>query len=100
MGAGAKSVVELGPRFGQHLSAIWIRCAGAQLNHNPISLLQEMPLAEIERRAGELVLHSRINYAYRRQQEYLQADRTWGATPCGGAAAASGGVFLGRIRPA
>ena len=49
----------------------------------PISLLAEIPLAEIERRAGELVLHSRINYAYRRQQEYLQADRTWGATHAG-----------------
>ena len=37
----------------------------------------------MERRAGELVLHSRINYAYRRQQEYLHADRTWGATNAG-----------------
>src|SRR3954471_3582657 len=54
-----------------------------QLNHNPVSLLSEIPLAEIERRAGELVLHSRINYAYRRQQEYLQADRTWGAANAG-----------------
>jgi starch phosphorylase len=54
-----------------------------QLNNNPVSLLAEIPLAEIERRAGELVLHSRINYAYRRQQEYLQADRTWGATHAG-----------------
>src|ERR1700681_2169516 len=54
-----------------------------QLNHNPISLLSEIPLAELERRAGELVLHSRINYAYRRQQEYLEADRTWGATHAG-----------------
>jgi starch phosphorylase len=52
-------------------------------NHNPISLLNEMPLAELERRAGELVLHGRINYAYRRQREYLQADRTWGATHAG-----------------
>ena len=42
-----------------------------------------MPLAEIERRASELMLHSRINYAYRRQQEYLQADRTWGAANAG-----------------
>ena len=42
-----------------------------------------MPLAGIERRARELVLHGRINYAYRRQQEYLQADRTWGATHAG-----------------
>ena len=32
-----------------------------QLNQNPISLLSEMPLGEIERRAAELVLHSRIN---------------------------------------
>jgi starch phosphorylase len=55
----------------------------AQLNHNPISLLSETPLATIERRARELVLHSRINYAYRRQREYLAADRTWGATHAG-----------------
>ena len=54
-----------------------------QLNHNPIALLSEIPLAKLERRAGELVLHSRINYAYRRQQEYLRADRTWGATHAG-----------------
>jgi glycogen phosphorylase len=54
-----------------------------ELNHNPISLLSEIPLAKLERRAGELVLHGRINYAYRRQREYLQADRTWGATHAG-----------------
>ena len=50
------------------------------LNHNPILLLSEMPLATIERRCGELMLHSRINDAYRRQQKYLNSDRTWGAT--------------------
>src|SRR3984893_3240468 len=49
-----------------------------QVNHNPVALLSEMPLTEMERRARELVLHSRINYAYRRQREYLDADRTWG----------------------
>jgi len=54
-----------------------------QLNHNPVSLLGEIPLGRLERRAGELVLHGRINYAYRRQQEYLQADRSWGATHAG-----------------
>src|SRR5712671_7517246 len=54
-----------------------------QLNNNPVYLLSEISLAEMERRATELVLHSRINYAYRRQQEYLQADRTWGATHAG-----------------
>jgi glycogen phosphorylase len=54
-----------------------------ELNQNPISLLSEIPLEEIERRATELMLHGRINYAYRRQQEYLQADRTWGAACAG-----------------
>lgn len=54
-----------------------------QLNQNPISLLNEIPLEEIERRAADLALHSRINYVYRRQQEYLRADRTWGAENAG-----------------
>ncbi len=54
-----------------------------QLNQNPISLLGEIALGEIERRAAELALHSRINYCYRRQQEYLRADRTWGAANAG-----------------
>src|ERR1039458_5534214 len=54
-----------------------------QLNQNPISMLSEIPLKEIERRATELVLHSRINYVYRRQQEHLNADRTWGAANAG-----------------
>lgn len=50
------------------------------LNHNPISLLSEIPLAALDRRAGELVLHGRINYAFRRLQEYLTSEKTWGAT--------------------
>ncbi len=53
------------------------------LDHNPIALLSEIPLSQIERRARELVLHSRINYAFRRQREYLEADRTWGARHAG-----------------
>src|ERR1700689_4538899 len=54
-----------------------------QVNQNPVSLLAEFPLAKLESRAAELVLHSRINYACRRLQEYLQADRTWGAQRAG-----------------
>jgi len=54
-----------------------------KLNQNPIALLGEMPLEDIERRAAEHALHSRINYAYRRQQEYLSDDRTWGANHAG-----------------
>src|SRR5579871_301730 len=55
----------------------------SQLNHNPIALLNEIPLKQIIERADELVLHSRINYAYRRQREYLEADRTWGTRYAG-----------------
>ena len=54
-----------------------------QLHHNPISLLAEIPLPALERRARDLVLHSRVNYAYRRHMEYLNADRTWGAMHAG-----------------
>ncbi|HET6144344.1 MAG TPA: alpha-glucan family phosphorylase [Candidatus Acidoferrales bacterium] len=54
-----------------------------ELNHNPIALLSELPLASLEKRAQELVLHSRVNYAFRRKREYLDADRTWGARLAG-----------------
>ena len=55
----------------------------SELNHNPIALLNEIAPQELERRASELGLHSRINYVYRRQQEYLRADRTWGSLNAG-----------------
>jgi glycogen phosphorylase len=54
-----------------------------ELNHNPVALLSEIPLAVLERRAQELVLHGRVNYAFRRKREYLDADRTWGARHAG-----------------
>jgi len=54
-----------------------------ELNHNPISLLSELPLAKLEARAAELMLHSRVNYAYRRLLEYLEEDRTWGTRHAG-----------------
>ncbi len=53
------------------------------LDHNPIALLSETTLARLEERSGELVLHSRLNYAYRRLQEYLKSTTTWGATHTG-----------------
>src|SRR5882762_1209335 len=55
----------------------------SELNHNPVSLLSEFPLAKLESRAAELVLHSRINYAYRRLLEYREAGRTWGGRHAG-----------------
>src|ERR1035438_8779956 len=55
----------------------------SQLNHSPISLLNEFPLAKLEARATELGLHSRINYAYRRLREYQETEHTWGARRAG-----------------
>jgi starch phosphorylase len=53
------------------------------LNHNPISCSARCRWQEHRAACAEMVLHSRINYAYRRQREYLEADRTWGASPRG-----------------
>lgn len=54
-----------------------------QVNYNPLSLLSEFSPQRLEHRAAELVLQSRINYAYRRLQEYLSAEMTWGSTHAG-----------------
>jgi starch phosphorylase len=54
-----------------------------ELDHNPIALLSEITLEQLEERAGQRVLHSRLNYAYRRMQQYLKSCRTWGATHAG-----------------
>lgn len=54
-----------------------------QLNYNPLALLSEFSPQRLEHRAAELVLHSRVNYAYRRLQEYLSAELTWGTTHAG-----------------
>jgi starch phosphorylase len=54
-----------------------------QIDHNPVALLREMTAEQLAERASEMVLHSRINYAYRRLQEYLAATRTWASTNAG-----------------
>jgi glucan phosphorylase len=54
-----------------------------QLGHNPIALLSEFSLERMEQRVNELVLRSQINSAYRRLQDYLHSDATWGATHAG-----------------
>ena len=54
-----------------------------EVGNNPVALLQHMSVDAIEERASELALHSRINYGYRRMQEYLQSRRTWGARHAG-----------------
>jgi glycogen phosphorylase len=54
-----------------------------QLDHNPIALLAEFTPERLEMRASELVLYSRINYAYRRLKEYMGNTQTWGRTHAG-----------------
>jgi glycogen phosphorylase len=53
---------------------LWPEC-----DHNPIALLQKIPVDQLELRASQLALHGRINQAYRRLQEYLTSKHTWGA---------------------
>jgi starch phosphorylase len=50
---------------------------------NPIALLQHLSIEALEERASQLALHNRINYAYRRMQEYLNSTHTWGARHAG-----------------
>lgn len=58
--------------------ALW-----SELAHNPVLLLEQYPPDRLEQRARELVLHSRVNWAYRRWQEYMQGTDTWGSTHAG-----------------
>jgi len=54
-----------------------------KVDHNPIALLQRLTVDRLEERVSQLALHSRVNYAYRRMQEYLTSTRTWGARHAG-----------------
>src|SRR5918993_1041654 len=54
-----------------------------QLDHNPIALLKEFTPERLEARAAEMVLFSRINYAYRRLKEYMANKQTWAAWNAG-----------------
>jgi len=54
-----------------------------QVDHNPIAFLNQISADQIEHRASELVLHSRINHAFRRLTEYLEKEQTWGSVHCG-----------------
>jgi len=51
--------------------------------HNPHTLLKEISPDKVEQRAREEVLHSRVNWAFRRCQEYLDSSDTWGDTHAG-----------------
>ncbi len=55
----------------------------AEFSQNPVQLLQAYPPEKLEQRAREEVLHSKINWAYRRFHEYLNSKTTWGDTHAG-----------------
>ena len=54
-----------------------------ELDHNPVLMLDEYTSDRLEQRGREAVLHSRVNYAYRRWQEYMTSKHTWGDTHTG-----------------
>ena len=57
--------------------------AWAEVDHNPVLLLEQYTHESLEKRTTEAVLHARVNWAYRRLHEYLSAHDTWGATHTG-----------------
>src|SRR5215467_13489626 len=50
-----------------------------KVDHNPVEFLKRLPVEQLERRAAEMALDSRINYAFRRLAEYLKDTDSWGA---------------------
>lgn len=54
-----------------------------QLDHNPVALLREFTPERLAQRAAEVVLYSRISYAYRRLKEYMANRNLWARTHAG-----------------
>lgn len=52
----------------------------AECGANPVRMLQEFTPEKLEERVRDEVLHSRINWAYRRWVEYMESHDTWGST--------------------
>src|SRR5262249_50073363 len=50
-----------------------------KVDHNPVEFLKRLPAEQLERRAAEMALDSRIDYAFRRLTEYLKDSDSWGA---------------------
>jgi len=50
-----------------------------KVDNNPVEFLKRLPAEQLERRAAEMALDSRIDYAFRRLAEYLRDNDSWGA---------------------
>ena len=84
VGARVESVVELGCRGHRACSGDLDPCGlGAPSRTTRSRMLERLPVDKLEARAVELGLHGRINYTYRRLQEYLKSTHTWGARHAG-----------------
>ena len=50
-----------------------------EVGHNPMAFLNRVTPEFIEEQASALVLESRVNYAFRRLNEYIDPKKTWGS---------------------
>ncbi|MGE3818951.1 MAG: alpha-glucan family phosphorylase [Isosphaeraceae bacterium] len=50
-----------------------------KVDHNPVEFLKLIAPEQLVRRAAEMALDSRIDYAFRRLSEYLKNEDSWGA---------------------
>ena len=82
-----------GSRTWWRCSASWIPLLWRRVDHNPVEFLKRLPAEQLERRAAELALDSRIDYAFRRLSEYLRDTDSWGSVQGIGFAAAAGCYF-------
>ena len=79
-------------------SASWNRSCGASSITTRLRSCSRSPIETLEERAQQLLLHSRINYAYRRMQEYLKSRSHVGRAPRRRAVGAAGRLLLRRVR--
>jgi starch phosphorylase len=49
-----------------------------KVDHNPVEFLKRITPEQLERRAAEMALEARIDYAFRRLAEYLKNTDSWG----------------------
>ncbi len=50
-----------------------------KVDHNPVEFLKHIPSEQLLKRAAEMALDSRIDYAFRRLAEYLKDTDSWGS---------------------
>ena len=53
------------------------------VDHNPVEFLKEISHEQLLKRAAEVALDSRIDYAFRRLAEYLKNTDSWGSVHAG-----------------